>query len=78
MTETQPLISIVIVTWNCKAYAEECLTSLSEQAGALNLETIVVDNASADGTPDMIAAQFPDVKLIRSNRNTAKALVTTR
>jgi GT2 family glycosyltransferase len=62
-------ISIVIVTWNCKKYAEECLASLVGQTGNLSMEIIVVDNASSDGTPEMIADQFPEVHLVRSARN---------
>lgn len=62
-------ISIVIVTWNCKAYASECLKSLDRQLHRFPTELIVVDNASSDGTPELIAADFPHVRLIKSNRN---------
>jgi GT2 family glycosyltransferase len=62
-------ISIVIVTWNCKAHAEECLMSLAAQKTDLNVEVIVVDNASVDGTPDFIEGRFPSVRLIRSDTN---------
>ncbi len=67
--KTPPSISIVIVTWNCKAFAQECLTSLEAQKGEFTKQIIVVDNASADGTPELIAAQFPGVRLIRSTTN---------
>ena len=62
-------LSIIIVSWNTKKYMEECLTSLTTINGNLSAEIIVVDNASADGTPDMIRAQFPDVKLIETGAN---------
>ena len=42
-------LSIIIVTWNVKDYALQCLKSLQQQEGALSMETIVVDNASSDG-----------------------------
>jgi GT2 family glycosyltransferase len=62
-------ISIVIVSWNTKKYLEECLTSLRATGGNLSVEIIVVDNASSDGSPDMIRAQFPEVILIESGAN---------
>jgi hypothetical protein len=62
-------LSIVIVSWNTKKYMEECLTSLSTIDGNLSAEIIVVDNASADGTPEMIRTQFPNVKLIETGAN---------
>lgn len=62
-------LSIIIVSWNTKKYMEEVLTSLTTIDGNLSAEIIVVDNASADGTPDMIRAQFPDVKLIETGAN---------
>ncbi|HET6142771.1 MAG TPA: glycosyltransferase family 2 protein [Candidatus Acidoferrales bacterium] len=62
-------LSIVIVSWNTKKYLEECLTSLRTIDGNLSVEIIVVDNDSADGTPDMIRSEFPDVKLIETGAN---------
>lgn len=62
-------LSIVIVSWNTKKYMEECLTSLCSIDGNLSAEIIVVDNASADGTPEMIRAKFPQVKLIETGAN---------
>jgi GT2 family glycosyltransferase len=62
-------ISVVIVAWNAKHYLELCLESLAEAPPRRSMEVIVVDNASADGTAEMVEARFPDVKLIRSNEN---------
>lgn len=62
-------ISIIIVSWNTKKYLEECLTSLSSIDGNLSVQIIVVDNASSDGTPEMIRAQFPSVTLIETGAN---------
>jgi GT2 family glycosyltransferase len=62
-------LSIVIVSWNTKKYMEECLTSLRDIDGNLSAQIIVVDNASADGTPEMIRTQFPEVKLIETGAN---------
>jgi GT2 family glycosyltransferase len=62
-------ISIVIVAWNAKRYLELCLESLLAAATRRSMETIVVDNASSDGTAEMIATRFPWVKLIKSQEN---------
>jgi GT2 family glycosyltransferase len=61
-------ISAIVLTWNGVAYIEECLASLLAQDCA-DLEVLVVDNGSADGTPELVAGRFPDVKLIRNERN---------
>lgn len=61
-------ISIVILSWNDQRYLEECLQSLVNSTNRA-MEIIVVDNASTDGTPDMVEAKFPMVKLIRNPEN---------
>ncbi len=62
-------LSIVIVNWNSRAYLEKCLASIYSNANGLNLEVVVIDNASFDGTADMLARQFPELKFIQSQRN---------
>jgi GT2 family glycosyltransferase len=62
-------ISVVIVGWNAKHYLELCLESLASAPPRRSMEIIVVDNASADGSAEMIEARFPQVKLIRSSEN---------
>jgi GT2 family glycosyltransferase len=62
-------ISIVIVAWNAKHYLELCLESLLTAPTRRSMETIVVDNASSDGTSDMVTTRFPWVKLIKSQDN---------
>ena len=62
-------ISVVIVGWNAKHYLELCLQSLADAPPRRSMEVIVVDNASSDGTAEMIEAKFPQVKLIRSREN---------
>lgn len=61
-------ISVVIVSWNARSFLEECLESL-EQPSKCSLEVIVVDNASSDGSPEMVAARFPSVVLIQTGAN---------
>src|SRR6476659_4793577 len=62
-------ISVIIVGWNARHYLELCLESLTKAPPRRSMEIIVVDNASADGSAEMIEARFPQVKLIRSLEN---------
>jgi N-acetylglucosaminyl-diphospho-decaprenol L-rhamnosyltransferase len=59
-------VSALVVTYNTRDLVLETLASLAAEP---DLETIVVDNASADGTAEAIAAAFPDVRLVRSAVN---------
>ncbi|HEX9297040.1 MAG TPA: glycosyltransferase family 2 protein [Polyangiaceae bacterium] len=62
------LLSVVIVNWNSREDLRVCLVSLWGQTHT-HLEIIVVDNGSADGSPEMVAAEFPEVVLLRENEN---------
>lgn len=62
-------VSVCIANWNCKDLLRNCLRSLLEQPQGLSLEVIVVDNNSRDGAADMVAAEFPEVLLIRNGGN---------
>jgi hypothetical protein len=62
-------ISVVIVAWNAKRYLELCLESLGKAPPRHSTETLVVDNASTDGTAEMLETRFPWVKLIKSPEN---------
>lgn len=61
--------SIVIVTWNAKRIVQKCLQSLVQHTKNFNTEIIIVDNASSDGTPQVIREQFPQAKLVQSDTN---------
>ena len=61
--------SIVIVTWNAKKYVAECLDSLQACINDPGAEVIVVDNASTDGTPELVRDSYPGVTLIRNEEN---------
>lgn len=62
-------VSVVIVSWNAKGFLKECLQSLADSAASRRMEVIVVDNASSDGSPEMVEQEFPHVELIRSKEN---------
>ncbi|OQY21640.1 MAG: hypothetical protein B6I35_07960 [Anaerolineaceae bacterium 4572_32.2] len=64
-------LAVVIVSWNVRDLLAACLRSLFadvEQSG-LEAKVWVVDNGSADGTPEMVAEAFPSVHLIASGEN---------
>ena len=65
----RPSLSVVIVVWNAQKYVIECLESMREYCQEIYDEVIVVDNASSDGTPELIAEQFPEFRLIRNTEN---------
>ncbi len=77
LSKTMPTVSIVIVTWNGKKYALECLESLRVLGGVLGIEVAVVDNASTDGTPQAIRENYPEVKLIQNEANLGFAKANT-
>jgi N-acetylglucosaminyl-diphospho-decaprenol L-rhamnosyltransferase len=62
-------VSICIANWNCRDLLRACLESLHDQPQGVRLETIVVDNASADGAADMVGREFPEVVLQRNPAN---------
>jgi GT2 family glycosyltransferase len=62
-------ISVCIVNWNCRDWLRALLHSLVRVDHGVNLEVIVVDNASTDGAPEMVAQEFPSVMLIRNDSN---------
>src|SRR5690606_38053907 len=55
-----------------RGFLERCLTSLGSPT-PLSLETIVVDNGSTDGSPEMVEQAFPRVRLLRNASNTGFA-----
>jgi GT2 family glycosyltransferase len=64
-----PDLSIIIVPWNCRDELAACLRALDPGRCRVACETIVVDNASRDGTARMVVEQFPGVLLIANEEN---------
>jgi hypothetical protein len=62
-------VSIIVVAWNVKDLVRDCLKSVYEQTRDSSFEVIYVDNASKDGTAEMVANEFPQVIIIRNNEN---------
>jgi GT2 family glycosyltransferase/ubiquinone/menaquinone biosynthesis C-methylase UbiE len=61
-------VGVVVLNWNGCEVLRECLRSLAGTSYPA-LDVIVVDNGSSDGSCDMVAAEFPDVVLIRNQEN---------
>ncbi len=62
-------VSIIIVSYNTKEILKDCISSIIKFTLGVNYEIIVVDNASSDGTSEMVEALFPDVKLLKNKTN---------
>lgn len=62
-------VSVIIVSFNTREVLRQCLESVLEDASGLQSEILVVDNASTDGSPEMIEQDFPQVRLLRSEIN---------
>jgi GT2 family glycosyltransferase len=65
----RPVLSVVVVCYGGEDLLRTCLRSIPARTGEKSVETIVVDNASPDGTPDMVEREFPDMRLIRGEEN---------
>lgn len=66
---TSPDLTVIIVSYNTRALTLAALHTLYATTKATALHTVVLDNASTDGSADAIAAVFPQVELIRSTEN---------
>ncbi len=62
-------LSVIIVNYNVKFFLEQCLKSVLKSGKGLDMEVIVIDNNSVDGSVEMIREKFPSVKLIANAEN---------
>jgi len=62
-------VSILLVNWNTCGYLRECLQSIQGTVKGLEFEVIVVDNASTDGSAEMVRSEFPWAILVASSEN---------
>lgn len=67
------MLSVLIVNWNTRDLLRACLASLQRYPPSIPMEVIVVDNASHDGSADMVRSEFPAVKILASEVNTGYA-----
>ncbi len=71
-------LSIIIVNWNTRDLLIQCLESIFRTARGVDLEILVVDNGSADGSARMVKERFPDVRVIENRRNVGFAGANNR
>jgi hypothetical protein len=64
-----PRLSIVIVTFNSAKDISACLGSLAAQTSSVDVETVIVDNASSDGTAEAVRVRWPGVRVLDAGRN---------
>jgi len=62
-------LTVIVVNYNTRDLLATCLQSVATTARALRHEVIVVDNGSGDGSVELVAAQFPRVRLLRNAAN---------
>jgi len=71
--KSEPMLSILIVNWNTKDLLRACLRSIQAFPPSKSYEVIVVDNASSDGSAEMVSHEFPHIHLVASPINTGYA-----
>ncbi|MEM1159971.1 MAG: glycosyltransferase family 2 protein [Pseudomonadota bacterium] len=69
IAETQAELTVIIVSYNTRALTLKCLETLYANTHRTRFHTVVLDNASADGSAEAIAEAFPQVELIASEEN---------
>jgi hypothetical protein len=62
-------LSIICVNWNSLDYLLDCIASIYEHTRGISFEVVVVDNASPEGGVEILEQRFPQVKIVRSNKN---------
>lgn len=62
-------VSIIVVAWNIKKFVYDCFRSIYEVTKGIRFEIIYVDNASQDGSVEMVKNEFPEVKIIENDEN---------
>lgn len=69
MSGERPVLSICIVSWKTRDYLDASLQSIEQASDAVSREIIVVDNASGDGTVEMVRQRHPQARLIANEEN---------
>lgn len=72
------ILSIIIVSWNTRQDLLRCLASIWQNPPSCSFEVIVFDNASQDGTPEGVSAEYPQVRLQASPENLGFARANNR
>lgn len=67
--EPEPDISVIVLSWNTRDLLAPCLRSAFAALEGIHGELLVIDNASSDGSPDMVRSEFPEAKLVVNAAN---------
>lgn len=67
-----PSVSVLIMNWNGKHYLTQCIDSILAQTYP-NIEIILMDNGSTDGSADFVRQRYPAVTVVRNQRNLGTA-----
>ena len=62
-------VSVIVVSYNVRAFLEQCLVSVERAMQGVNADVWVVDNRSVDGSVDMVRRRFPWVNLVVNEEN---------
>lgn len=65
----KPQAGVIIVNWNSADYLRGCLSSLARCKASVQLQTIVIDNASFDGSETLVRTEYPGVQFVQLERN---------
>lgn len=71
-------LSVIVVSYNTRDLTRACLESVYRETALLDFEVIVVDNASEDGSADMVRAEFPQARLLALEENVGFAAANNR
>lgn len=64
-----PALSVIVVAWNVRDLVLDCLRSVEARRGGLDVELILVDNGSEDGTAAAVRAEFPTAVVVENRQN---------
>lgn len=78
MTDMAPMVSVCIANYNGMDVIDDCLRSVLAQQGDIDVEILVHDDASSDGSLDCIREHYPQVKLIASAENVGFCIANNR
>jgi GT2 family glycosyltransferase len=65
----RPVVTVIVLGWNGRAYLEDCLSSVLDQDVAEPYEVLYVDNGSQDGSLEFVHGRFPQARLVPLDRN---------
>ena len=67
-------LSFIIITWNGKKLISDCLESIRSYVNRQDVEILVVDNGSTDGTIEFLKSRYPSVRLFQQSENRGVAV----